>query len=128
VYENKRTKRLVLVSLLRLNNTAEAARFFGQYSEALEKKYDERSKLFRRPNFFSFDSMEGGVYLRCLEAECLSVEGTTRAVFDGVTKAIGWTASPEPPLDTARPADTTLTSLPGRDSIRASGAGFGPLQ
>jgi hypothetical protein len=128
VYENKRTKSLVLVSLLRLNNAAGAARFFGQYSEALEKKYDERSKLFRRPNFFSFDSMEGGVYLRCLEAECLSVEGTTRAVFDGVTKAIGWTASPEPPLDTARPADTTLTSLPGRDSIRASGAGFGQLQ
>ena len=128
VYEHKRTKRLVLVSLLRLSSAPEAGRFFGQYSEALEKKYNERSKLFRRPNFFSFDSLEGGVYLRCLEAECLSVEGTTRAVFDGVTKAIGWPGSPEPPLDTAKPADTTLTSLPSRDSIRASGASIGQLQ
>ena len=125
VYEHKRTKRLVLVSLLRLSNTAEAVRFFGQYSEVLEKKYDERSKLFRRPNFFSFDSMDGGVNLRCLEAECLSVEGTTRAVFDGVTKAIGWPASPEAPLDPAKPGDITRTSLPHRDSNSVSGAGIG---
>jgi hypothetical protein len=128
VYEHKRTKRLVLVSLLRLSNTAEAARFFGQYSEALEKKYDERSKLFRRPNFFSFDSMEGGVYLRCLETECLSVEGAMRPVFDGVTKAIGWPASPEPPLDPAKPGDITVTSLPLGDSNRAGGAGIGQRQ
>src|ERR1700719_5266840 len=79
VYEYKRTKRLVLVSLLRLNNTAEAVRFFGQYSEALEKKYDQRSKLFRPANVFSFDSIEGGVYLRCLDAECISVQGNSPA-------------------------------------------------
>jgi hypothetical protein len=128
VYEHKRTKRLVLVSLLRLNNTAETVRFFGQYSEALEKKYDERSKLLRRPNFFSFDSLEGGVYLRCLEAECLSVEGTTRAVFDGTTKAIGWPASPEAPLDPAKPAGITMTSLPKEDSGRSGAAGIGQRQ
>jgi hypothetical protein len=128
VYEHKRTKRLVLVSLLRLSNAAEAVRFFGQYSEALEKKYDERSRLFRRPNFFSFDSMEGGVYLRCLEAECLTVEGTARPVFDGVTKAIGWPASPEPPLDPTKPAERTMTSLPSGDSNRAGGVGVGQLQ
>src|SRR3984893_1466870 len=40
VYEHKRTKGLVLVSLLRLSSTADAVRFLGQYSEALEKKYD----------------------------------------------------------------------------------------
>ncbi|MDQ1404758.1 MAG: hypothetical protein QOG55_387 [Acidobacteriaceae bacterium] len=128
VYEHKRTKRLVLVSLLRLNNAAEAVRFFGQYSEALEKKYDERSKLFRRPNFFSFDSIEGGVYLRCLEAECLSVEGTTRVVLDGVTKAIGWPASPEPPLDPAKPGGITVTSLPNCELDRAGGSGFAQRQ
>jgi hypothetical protein len=128
VYEHKRTKRLVLVSLLRLNNAAEAVRFFGQYSEALEKKYDERSKLFRRPNFFSFDSIEGGVYLRCLEAECLSVEGTTRVVLDGVTKAIGWPASPEPPLDPAKPGRITVTTLPNRELNRAGGSGFAQRQ
>jgi len=128
VYEHKRTKRLVLVSLLRLSNTAEAMRFFGQYSEVLEKKYDERSKLFRRPNFFSFDSTDGGVYLRCLEAECLTVEGTGRPVFDGITKAIGWSASPEPPLDPAKPGDITRTSLPNRDSDRAGSARIGQRQ
>jgi hypothetical protein len=132
VYEHKRTKRLVLVSLLRLSNTAEAMRFFGQYSEALEKKYDQRSKLFRRPNFFSFDSMDGGIYLRCLDAECLTVEGTTRPVFDGVTKAIGWPSSPEPPLDPTKPAERTMTSLPPNwdwDSNRAGGgAGIGQRQ
>jgi hypothetical protein len=128
VYEHKRTKRLMLVSLLRLGNTAEAERFFGQYSEALEKKYDQRSKLFRRPSFFSFDSMDGGVYLRCLETECLSVEGTTRPVFDSISKAIGWPGAPEPPLDTAKPGDITITSLPNADSNRASGAGIGQRQ
>src|SRR6202162_3673353 len=127
VYEHKRTKRLMLVSLLRLNHTAEAVRFFGQYSEALEKKYDERSKLFRRPNFFSFDSIEGGVYLRCLEAECLSVEGTTRALLDGVTKAIGWPASPDPPRDPAKPDGITVTSVPNRLD-RAGGSGFAQRQ
>jgi hypothetical protein len=130
VYEHKRTKHLVLVSLLRLSSTAEAARFFGQYSEALEKKYDQRSKLFRRPNFFSFDSMEGGVYLRCLDAECLSVEGTARPVFDSVTKAIGWPASPEAPLDPTKPAERTMTRLPNWDwdSDRAGSLGFGQRQ
>jgi hypothetical protein len=128
VYEHKRTKRLVLVSLLRLSNAAEAVRFFGQYSEALEKKYDERSKLFRRPNFFSFDSMEGGVYLRCLEAECLTVEGAARPAFDGVTKAIGWPVSPEPPLDPTKPAERTMTRLPSWDSNRAGGVGVGQLR
>jgi hypothetical protein len=125
VCEHKRTKRLVLVSLLRLSNSGDAVRFFGQYSEALEKKYDERSKLFRRPNFFSFDSMDGGVYLRCLEAECLSVEGAMRPVFDGVTKAIGWPAPPEPPLDPAKPGDITVTSLPNANSNRSAGASAG---
>ena len=128
VYEHKRTKRLMLVSLLRLGNTAEAERFFGQYSEALEKKYDQRSKLFRRPNFFSFDSMDGGVYLRCLETECLSVEGTTRPVFDSVSKAIGWPGAPEPPLDPAKSRGITITSLPNADSNRASGSAVGQRQ
>src|SRR6202030_476213 len=128
VYEHKRTKRLVLVSLLRLSSTADAVRFLGQYSEALEKKYDERSKLFRRPNFFSFDSTEGGIYLRCQETQCLSVEGTTRLVFDGVIKAIGWPASPEPPLDPAKPGGITVTTLPNRELDRAGGSGFAQRQ
>jgi hypothetical protein len=117
VFEQKRTKRLLLVSRLKLNSQAQAARYFGQYSEALEKKYEQRNNLFRRPNFFSFDSTDGGVFLRCVELECLSVEGSNRAVFDGVAKAIGWTAAPEPPLDPAKPGDRTTTAIPQKDLI-----------
>jgi hypothetical protein len=128
VYEQKRTKRLALVSRLHFSSEAQAARYFGQYSEALEKKYEQRNNLFRRPNFFSFDSADGSVYLRCLDVECLNVEGSNRALFDGVNKAIGWPAAPEPPLDPVRPADRTTTSLPGRDLIITAPVGSSQLQ
>jgi hypothetical protein len=32
--------------------------------------------------------------LRCVGTECISVEGTSRAVFDGVNGMIGWPAAP----------------------------------
>ncbi len=95
VFEQKETKRLVLVTRLHLAAEEQATRFFGQYSEALEKKHEKRTNLFRRPNFFSFDTPDGGVFVRCVGANCLTVEGTNRAVFDGVNKAIGWPAAPE---------------------------------
>src|SRR5207247_3691855 len=59
-YEQKETKKLILVTRLHLDSEEHAARFFGQYSEALEKKHSERSNLLRRPNFFQFDSPAGG--------------------------------------------------------------------
>jgi hypothetical protein len=128
VFEQKRTKRLLLISRLRLNNAAEAARYFGQYSEALEKKYSDRTNLFRRPNFFSFDSGAAGVYLRCMDVECLSVEGSTRAVFDGVNKEIGWTAPPEAPLDPAKPAQTTTTMMLKKELMSSGVARSGQFQ
>ena len=118
-FENKRTKRLVLVSRLRLASVPQAARYFGQYSEALEKKYAERTNLFRRPNFFSFDSLDGGVYLSCVNTDCLSVEGTDRTLLDGVNKALGWPAAPEPPLNTDQPAKRTTTAVHRNDLIVA---------
>src|SRR3989440_4472830 len=87
VFEQKRTKKLILVTRLHLDSEEHAARFFGQYSEALEKKYSERSNLLRRPSFFSFDTAEGGVFLDCLGDECVTMEGATR---------ISSTASPKP--------------------------------
>jgi hypothetical protein len=87
-----------------LDNREHAARFFGQYSEALEKKYSERSNLLRRPNFFSFDTPDGGVYLDCFGAECVTLEGATRGIFDGLIKALGWPAAPQPP---ERPGTTS---------------------
>ena len=96
LYEEKQTKRLVLVTRLHLDSEEHAARFFGQYSEALEKKYADRSNLFRRPNFFSFDTPDGGVFLHCFGFECVTMEGATRKVFDGFTKSLGWSLAPQP--------------------------------
>ena len=112
VYENKSSKHLVLAARLHLASEEQAARFFGQYSEALEKKHQQRSSLFRRPNFFSFDSPDGGVFLRCFEAECLTVEGASRAVFDGLIKAIHWPAAPVPPADLMKQPDSVTKLLP----------------
>jgi hypothetical protein len=96
LYEQKQSKRLVLVTRLHLDNTGAAERFFGQYSEALEKKYSERANLLRRLNFFSFDAPDGGVFLYCSGTECVTLEGTTRSVFDGLNKALGWLPAPRP--------------------------------
>jgi hypothetical protein len=96
VFEQKQTKKLILVARLHLDSEEHAARFFGQYSEALEKKYSERSNLLRRPNFFSFDTPEGGVFLDCLGDECVTMEGATRNIFDGFTKALNWPLAPQP--------------------------------
>jgi hypothetical protein len=87
----------VLAARLHLRSEEHAARFFGQYSEALEKKYSERSNLFRRPNFFAFDSPDGPVFLHCLGLDCVTLEGASRQVFDGLTKGLGWPLAPQPP-------------------------------
>jgi hypothetical protein len=94
ILENQKSKELLLVFRLRLAGEMEAARFFGTYSEAIEKKYQNRRELFRRPNFFSFQTDEGGVFLRCVAEQCVSAEGTDRATFDKITHAIGWPAGP----------------------------------
>ena len=115
IFEHEKTKELLLVVRLRLASDADAARFFGSYSEALELKYDKRRELFRPPNFFSFESDEGGVFLRCVADQCLSVEGTTREVFDRITRAIGWPAGPTGPPGTNRaPQKTAVTVLAER--------------
>jgi hypothetical protein len=105
VYEHKTTKRLVLLARLKLASEEQAERFLGQYSEALEKKHAERSNLLRRPNFFSFDTPNGGVFLYCIGAECMTLEGTTRSVFDAVGKAANWPAAPAPPVDVSKPPE-----------------------
>ncbi len=101
LYEQKQTKRLVLVARLHLDSEEHAAQFFGQYSEALEKKHDARENESRLSNFLSFNTADGGVFLRCVGTECISVEGTNRAVFDGINGMIGWPAAPEVPKATA---------------------------
>jgi hypothetical protein len=96
VFENIDTKDTALVFRLRLDNDDDAARFCGQYSEALEIKHKERTALFRRPNYFQFKADSGGVFLRCVGTDCLAVEGASRETYDKITRAIGWTLAPAP--------------------------------
>ena len=97
VYEQKPSKRLLLITRERLASVALAERFFGQYSEALEKKHEKRSNLFRKPDFFSFDTPEGGVFLRCFEKECVTLEGGDRGLLIQINKELNWPPVPEQP-------------------------------
>jgi hypothetical protein len=110
VFEDSKTKATRLVFCLALDNPDDAAHFFGQYSEALEHKYNTRTNLFRRPNFFQFETETGGVFLRCVATHCLTVEGATRDTFDKINRAIGW--EPASPAIAAPSAPESITQLP----------------
>ena len=97
VYEQKQTKRLLLITRARLASKEQAERFFTQYSEALEKKHEQRGNLFRKPGFFSFDTPDGGVFLRCVENECVTLEGGDRALFLKFNNELQWPPVPEQP-------------------------------
>lgn len=97
IYENETSKEALLVFRLRLESVEAAARFFGQYSDLLEQKYEKRNNLARRPNFFSFESEAGGVFLYCAGDQCLTLEGTDRRVFDRLVREMQWPAAPTAP-------------------------------
>ncbi len=109
VFENTRTKETPLVFHLALETTEDAGRFFGQYSEALEMKYKTRTQLYRRPNFFEFQTDTGGVFLHCVDHQCLTVEGSTRETFDAINRAIGWPPAPGP-ADVPSPSVARLSA------------------
>jgi hypothetical protein len=95
-FENSKTKEIPLVVLVAFDSAENAARFAGQYSEALEKKYANRTQLFRRPNYFQFHADSGGVFLRCVNTRCLTVESASRETFDKIDAALGWNPAPNP--------------------------------
>ncbi len=105
VYEHKKTKKLVLATRLSLSSDEAAARFFGRYSELLEKKYSERTALLRRPNYFSFETPDGAVFLRCVGTDCITLEGADRKVFAEWNAELKWSPLPDPPQKPA--ADPT---------------------
>lgn len=94
-FEEKNSKRLMLFTDIRLADSPAASRFFHQYSELLEKKYKERSRVSQRSNFLSFDSEEGSVYLRCDKRECITLEGGTSAIFLQWLGNLGWPLIPQ---------------------------------
>ena len=116
IFERKPGGATLLVIRTHFANDTAAARFLGGYSETLELKDKERTNLFRRPNFFSFDTPDGGVFIRCFGSECLSAEGTNRKVFDAMTHELHWPDGPPEPRSTGAPAQ--VASL-GSSSSRA---------
>lgn len=96
-YEEKSSKRLMFFGRLRFADAAAASRFFRAYSELMEKKYPDRSRVSQRSNFFSFDSADGGVYLRCEAKECIVLEGGTSGIFLQWVGKLGWPLLPQAP-------------------------------
>jgi len=86
LFENKKTKKTILVVRLALENETDTESFFGAYRDALEKKYAVKAPAAEGPEFAAF----GNVFLRCFQEECLSVEGADRGVFDSIDAKFGW--------------------------------------
>lgn len=94
LYEQKKTKRLLLITRLDLASDASAERFFITYSDALKKKYEHRTGEDHQREFLSFDTSEGGVFLRCVAAACVTLEGGDLPLFEKLSKELNWTAPP----------------------------------
>ena len=116
LYEQKQSKKLLLVARLELDNEEHGARFFAEYSSALQKKYSEQTNPSRLSNFLSFETPDGDVFLRCFGVECISVEGTSRKVFDGINQQLGW--PPAPPSVKHSSSAQVPTFLLERDAER----------
>jgi hypothetical protein len=96
-FEQKDSKRLMLFSRIRLADIVAATRFFGEYGEALEKKYPERAGVSRHANFLTFESPQGSVFLRCSGRECITLEGGSSGLFLQWTAKLNWRLVPEDP-------------------------------
>jgi len=94
VYEQKKTKRLLLIGRLDLATEADAERFFATYSLALEKKYERRTSEDHQRGLLSFDTADGGVFLRCVGTDCATLEGGDRSLFEKFNSELHWDALP----------------------------------
>ena len=99
LFEQKKTKKLVLIARLDLADERATEGFFTAYSAALVKKYDKRTKEKREEDFLAFDTPDGGVFFKCVQNSCVSLEGADRAMFDKLNSGLHW--------DTAAPAKAT---------------------
>ena len=97
VFEDNKAKTLPVVFVLDMDNEEDAARFFGQYSSALEMKYQARTNLTREPNFFAFQTDGGGVFVKHQGTQCLVVEEASRDTFDTIDQATTWPVPVPPP-------------------------------
>jgi hypothetical protein len=107
LFEQKKTKKLVLIARLDLVDERATSRFFTAYSEALVKKHEKRTAEKREEDFLTFETPEGGAFFKCVQMSCVSLEGADRALFDKLNSGLHW--------DTAAPAkDTDRTTVQRR--------------
>ncbi len=90
LFEQKKTKKLVLIARLDLVDERARSQFFAAYSEALDKKYDKRTNEKTEDQFLSFDTADGGVFFKCIQMSCVSLEGADRALFDKLNSGVHW--------------------------------------
>jgi hypothetical protein len=98
VYEQKQTKRLILIARVQLVTGEQRKQFFATYSMALDKKYGTRTDELRQNDFRRFTTTDGGTFLRCVARECVTLEGGDRPLFAKLSKELGW----ELPVETAK--------------------------
>jgi hypothetical protein len=102
-FEQKDTKRLMLFTRVCFNTEEMASSFFGAYSEALKKKYAERTHASNGEQALAFDTPDGSVFLRCAAKDCITLEGGDPTLFSQWIRKLGWPApSPAP----AKPPNT----------------------
>jgi hypothetical protein len=119
-FEQKNSKRLMLFTRIRLADMDSAARFFKEYSEALEQKYPDRIDISRRSNFLTFESGQGGVFFRCSGRECITLEGGSSGLFLQWTAKLNWRLvpqDPQPPTSNDIRTAQSNTLAMGFDSI-----------
>lgn len=117
VYQRESGMQTLLLVRLKLADEPAATRFFEAYRDLLKMKDEKRTAESRRQNFFSFNTPDGGVFLRCKGDECLIAEGATREIFDSMTSALHW-----PPAPPAIPE----SDQPGITVMRRDGSSFNP--
>jgi hypothetical protein len=112
VYEHKQGKKLLLIARVRLVSEDQGRQFFAAYSQALEKKHSKRSDEAKQRDFYRFTTADGGVFLRCVGRDCVTLEGGDRALFSALTKELGW----EAPTETAKelPQHGIALALPAK--------------
>jgi hypothetical protein len=127
IYQRESSMQTLLLIRLKLAGEAEATRFFEAYAKLLEKKDGTPTTESRRQNLFSFNTPEGGVFLRCYGAECLIAEGATQAIFDAMISAVRWPPAPPVIPKSDKPAITVQQRGASRGDAVSFRSGVSPL-
>jgi len=118
LFEQKKTKKLVLIARLDLNDERSTSRFFTAYCDSLVKKHEKRTAEKREDDFLAFDTPDGGVFLKCVQMSCVSLEGADRTLFDKLNSGLHWdTAAPSKATD-----QTTVQRRVGSGTNRSAAA------